>query len=190
MRFTENSATSNKKGNVHLSQPWSHLYPYPLVEKSFVFSMASDTKTVMISQWGNKRISLSVLSVARVMIAQRENECISLSVLFVARRPQPRWTDDVAIHSANPSSATVDRRCGYSLRQPVLRHRGQTMWLLWIKLRRFLTTCITPVGPVLLLASAGGVSVKPCQWSWAVSHTVTRAKFPVIAEHFMRFFPG
>ena len=39
--------------------------------------------TVMIAQWENECISLSVLSVARVMIAQWENECISLSVLSV-----------------------------------------------------------------------------------------------------------
>jgi len=40
---------------------------------------------VMIAQWDNECISLSVLSEARVMIAQWENECISLSVLSVAR---------------------------------------------------------------------------------------------------------
>jgi len=34
---------------------------------------------VIIAQWENECISLSVLSVARVMIAQWENECISLS---------------------------------------------------------------------------------------------------------------
>jgi len=40
---------------------------------------------VMIAQWENECISLSVLSVARVMIAQWESECISLSVLSMAR---------------------------------------------------------------------------------------------------------
>ena len=39
---------------------------------------------VMIAQWENECISLSVLSMARVMIAQWENGCISLSVLSVA----------------------------------------------------------------------------------------------------------
>ena len=37
---------------------------------------------VMIAQWDS---SLSVLPVARVMIAQWENECISLSVLSIAQ---------------------------------------------------------------------------------------------------------
>jgi len=40
---------------------------------------------VMIAQWENECISLSVLPVARVMIAQWENGCISLSVLSMAR---------------------------------------------------------------------------------------------------------
>jgi len=39
---------------------------------------------VMIAQWENECISLSVFAVARVMIAQREKKCISLSVLSVA----------------------------------------------------------------------------------------------------------
>ena len=40
---------------------------------------------VMIAQWENECISLSVLPVGRVMIAQWENECIPLSVLSIAR---------------------------------------------------------------------------------------------------------
>jgi len=39
---------------------------------------------VMIAQWENGCISLSVLSRARVMIAQWENGCISLAVLSIA----------------------------------------------------------------------------------------------------------
>jgi len=36
---------------------------------------------IMITQWENECISLSVLPMVQVMIAQWENECISLSVL-------------------------------------------------------------------------------------------------------------
>jgi len=42
-------------------------------------------RAVMIAQWENECISLSILSVARVMIAQWENECISLSILSPTR---------------------------------------------------------------------------------------------------------
>jgi len=40
---------------------------------------------VMIAQWENECIALSVLSLIRVMMAQWENECISLSVLSLTR---------------------------------------------------------------------------------------------------------
>jgi len=46
---------------------------------------------VMMAQWENKWISLSVLPVARVMIAQWENKWISLSVLPVARVMIAQW---------------------------------------------------------------------------------------------------
>jgi len=49
---------------------------------------------VMIAQWENECISLSVLSMARVMIAQWENECISLSVLSMARVMIAQWENE------------------------------------------------------------------------------------------------
>ena len=46
---------------------------------------------VMTAQWENKWVSLSVLSEARVMTAQWENDCISLSVLSEARVMIAQW---------------------------------------------------------------------------------------------------
>ena len=50
-------------------------------------------QSVMIAQWENECISLSVLFVATAMIAQWENECISLSVLFVAQVMIAQWAN-------------------------------------------------------------------------------------------------
>ena len=49
---------------------------------------------VMIAQWENECISLSVPSVARVMIAQWENKCISLSVPSVAWAMIAQWENE------------------------------------------------------------------------------------------------
>jgi len=50
---------------------------------SYILAFQS-AQSVMIAEWENECISLSVLTVARVMIAQWDNERLSLSVLPVA----------------------------------------------------------------------------------------------------------
>jgi len=59
---------------------------------------------VMIAQWKNECISLSVLPVARVMIAQWENECISLSVLSMARVLIAQWENECISLSVLPEA--------------------------------------------------------------------------------------
>jgi len=49
---------------------------------------------VMIGQWGNECISLSVLSMAWVMIGQWGNECISLSVFSMAWVMIAQWGNE------------------------------------------------------------------------------------------------
>ena len=64
---------------------------------------------VIIAQWENECISLSVLSMGLIMIAQWEYECISLSILPVARVQFPATAEYFkgffpgCPHSANPS---------------------------------------------------------------------------------------
>ena len=56
--------------------------------------LSSPMARVMIAQWENECISLSILPKARVMIAQWENECISLFILPMARIMIAQWENE------------------------------------------------------------------------------------------------
>jgi len=72
----------------------------------------SSLYSVMIAQWENETVSLSVLSVVRVMITQWENDCISLSVLSVTRVMIAQWENECISISVLPVAQSHDSSVG------------------------------------------------------------------------------
>ena len=99
------------------------LFPAIIIQADFL--AVNCAQSVIIAQWANECISLSVLSMARVMIAQWENECISLSVLSVAGVQFPTVVEYFGgffpgwSHSANPFWVSVT---GYGSISPQQHH--------------------------------------------------------------------
>ena len=113
---------------------------------------------VRIVQWENECISLSVLSVARVMIAQREIECISLSVLTVARVQFPTVVEYFRANVAEDgwiSPQWHHSPCGHWGGRPKSNH-GQTVaekmshLPIWFEALSFQYTLWTPPPCILI----------------------------------------